>query len=303
MESHQNSHHLPSKNERRVFWAALVTGAFTVIEAIGGILSGSLALLADAGHMLADTAALVLAWLAFRISRKPADLRRSYGYQRLQVLAALINGVALFFIVIWILIEAISRLLEPVEVLGGIMLAVAAAGLVINVLAFAILHGGDHHNLNVRGALLHVWGDLLGSMAALIAAGVIISSGWTPIDPLLSVLVALLILRSAWALMKKSAHILLEGTPEWLDVEELRASLMAAVPEVEDIHHVHVWSLTSENPLLTLHASVCQGTNYDHTLIAIKACLQKQYGINHSTVQIETHSCADQTLGARRKTS
>lgn len=297
VEVKEKKPHLPSKNERRVFWAALVTGTFTIVEAIGGILSGSLALLADAGHMLADTAALVLAWLAFRIGRKPADTRRSYGYQRLQVLAALINGIALFFIVIWILIEAVARLLEPVEVLGGIMLIVAAAGLLINLLAFIILHGGDHHNLNVRGALLHVWGDLLGSIAALTAAGVILGTGWTPVDPLLSLFVALLILRSAWMLMRKSAHILLEGTPDWLDVEELRGRLTEAIPEVEDIHHVHVWLLTSENPLLTLHASVRQGANYDHTLVAIKECLRKQYGIDHSTVQIETHSCADKALG------
>lgn len=286
----------PSRNERRVFWAALITGAFTIIETIGGILSGSLALLADAGHMLADTAALTLAWLAFRIGRKPADNRRSYGYQRFQVLAALINGVALFFIVIWILIEAITRLLEePVEVLGGIMLAVAVAGLLSNILTFAILHGGDHHNLNIRGALLHVWGDLLGSIAALTAASVILVSDWTPIDPLLSLLVALLILRSAWILIKKSAHILLEGSPEWLNAEELRAKLTETVPEIEDIHHIHVWLLTSENPLLTLHASICQGGSYDQTLMAIKECLHQQFGIEHSTIQIETHRCADKT--------
>ncbi|ADJ29297.1 cation diffusion facilitator family transporter [Nitrosococcus watsonii] len=285
----------PSRNERRVFWAALVTGVFTIIETIGGILSGSLALLADAGHMLADTAALTLAWLAFRVSRKPADARRSYGYQRFQVLAALINGLALFFIVIWIFLEAIARFLEPVEILAGVMLAVAVAGLVINLLTFAILYGADHHNLNLRGALLHVWGDLLGSVAALTAAAVILVSGWTFIDPLLSLFVALLILRSAWILMKKSAHILLEGSPEWLNVEELRTQLIETVPDVEDIHHVHVWLLTSENPLLTLHANICQGGNYDQTLMAIKECLHQQFGIEHSTIQIETHRCADKT--------
>jgi cobalt-zinc-cadmium efflux system protein len=264
-----------------------------VVEAAGGILSGSLALLADAGHMLADTAALALAWLAFRMSRKPADTLRSYGYQRLQVLAALINGIILFLIVVWIGIEAIRRLFEPVEVLSGIMATVAGIGLLINILAFAILHGADHQNLNLHAALLHVVGDLLGSIAALTAAGIILWSGWTPIDPLLSLFVAFLILRSAWLLIGKSVHILLEGTPEWLDIDELRLELKEAVPAVENIHHVHVWSLSSESPLLTLHASVCQGTDYDHTLIAIKACLRERYGISHSTVQIETHTCAD----------
>ncbi len=273
-----------------------------VIEAIGGFLSGSLALLADAGHMLADTAALTMSWLAFRISRKPADTHRSYGYQRLQVLAAFFNGVVLLLIIVWILLEGVSRLLEPVSILSGIMLTVAAAGLIINMAAFGILHSSDSHNLNIRGALSHVASDLLGSMAALIAAGVILWTGWTPIDPLLSLFVALLISRSAWILIKKSAHILLEGTPEWLDVDELRKELKEAVPDVEDIHHVHVWSLTSENPLLTLHASVCQGGNHAQILMAIKKCLQERYGINHSTVQIEADFiCADKRLESATK--
>lgn len=268
-----------------------------IIEAIGGFLSGSLALLADAGHMLADTAALVMSWLAFRVGRKPADTRRSYGYQRLQVLAAFFNGVVLFLIIIWVLLEGITRLLEPVSILSGIMLAVAAAGLIINMAAFVILHSGDSHNLNIHGALSHVASDLLGSIAALIAAGVILWTGWTPIDPLLSLFVALLISHSAWMLIRKSAHILLEGTPEWLDVDELRRELKEAVPEVEDIHHVHAWSLTSESPLLTLHATICQSGNYAQILMAIKQCLQERYGINHSTIQIEANFiCADKRL-------
>jgi len=281
------------RNEKRVRWAALVTGSFMLVEAAGGLLSGSLALLADAGHMLADTAALALAWLAFRMSRKPADTLRSYGYQRLQVLAALINGIVLLLIVTWIFIEAVKRLFQPIEVLSEIMAIVAVIGLLVNILAFAILHGSDHKNLNIQGALLHVVGDLLGSIAALTAAGIILWSGWTPIDPLLSLFVASLILRSAWLLIRKSIHILLEGTPEWLDIEELRIELREAIPAIENIHHVHVWSLSPESPLLTLHASVCQGTDYNYTLIAIKECLRERYGIDHSTVQIETHRCAD----------
>lgn len=268
-----------------------------IIEAIGGLVSGSLALLADAGHMLADTAALTMSWLAFRMGRKPADMRRSYGYQRLQVLAALLNGMVLLLIVGWILFEAFARLLEPVSVLSEIMLIVAAVGLIVNAAAFALLHRGDPHNLNIRGALLHVAGDLLGSIAALMAAGVILWTGWTPIDSLLSLLVALLILRSAWMLIRTSVHILLEGTPEWLNVDELRAELKEAVPEVADIHHVHVWSLTPESPLLTLHASVCQDADPIQALGAIKKCLQERYGINHSTVQIEAALiCADKTI-------
>lgn len=268
-----------------------------IIEAIGGLISGSLALLADAGHMLADTAALTMSWLAFRMGRKPADMRRSYGYQRLQVLAALLNGMVLLLIVGWILFEAFARLLEPVSVLSEIMLIIAVVGLIVNAAAFALLHRGDPHNLNIRGALLHVAGDLLGSIATLMAAGVILWTGWTPIDSLLSLLVALLILRSAWMLIRTSVHILLEGTPEWLNVDELRAELKEAVPEVADIHHVHVWSLTPESPLLTLHASVCQDADPIQALGAIKKCLQERYGINHSTVQIEAALiCADKTI-------
>ena len=192
----------PARNERRVLAALCLTGVFMLVEAAGGLLSGSLALLADAGHMLTDTAALALAWVAFRTSRRPADPRRSYGYHRLQVIAAFVNGAALAAIVAWIAFEAIGRLLEPRPIDGPLMLAVAAVGLLVNISAFLILHGADRDNLNVRGAILHVVGDLLGSVATLAAAGVILATGWTPIDPMLSLLVAVLILRSAWALVR-----------------------------------------------------------------------------------------------------
>jgi cobalt-zinc-cadmium efflux system protein len=280
-------------NERRVFLAMLLTGGFMVAEVVGGILSGSLALLADAGHMLTDAASLALAWAAFRIARRPHDARRTYGYHRFQVLAAFVNGVALIAIVGWIAIEAVRRLLEPVEVLGGLMMTVAVLGLLVNLAAFAILHGGDRANLNMRGAALHVLGDLLGSIAAIVAALVILGTGWTPIDPLLSILVALLILRSAWFVVRRSAHILLEGTPDWLDIEELRAELTAAVPEVQEVHHVHAWLLTSERPLMTLHARVREGADHHAVLLAIGRFLEDRFGIGHATVQIEAAGCPD----------
>ena len=280
-------------NERRVFWAMLLTGGFMLAEVVGGLVSGSLALLADAGHMLTDFAALALAWVAFRIGRRPADSLRSYGYHRFQVLAAFLNGLALIVVVGGIAIEAVRRLLAPVEVLGGVMLLVAGLGLLVNLMVFAMLHGGDRENLNMRGAAVHVMGDILGSLAAIIAAGVILRTGWTPIDPLLSLFVALLILRSAWLVVRKSSHILLEGTPDWLDVGALRGALHAAVPAVEDIHHVHVWSLTSERPLITLHAALSPDADPQASLTAIKDCLRQRYGIEHSTVQIEQGSCSD----------
>ncbi|MEQ8207403.1 MAG: cation diffusion facilitator family transporter, partial [Woeseia sp.] len=186
--------HTHHSDSRRVLIALLLTGTFTVVEAVTGVLTGSLALLADAGHMLTDTMALALAAFAFRVGRRPADPRRSYGYQRFQILAAFANAITLILIVGWIVVEAISRLMSPPEVQATGMLIVASAGLLINIAAFVILHGGDQENLNMRGAALHVLGDLLGSVAAIAAALVILFSGWMPIDPLLSMLVALLIL-------------------------------------------------------------------------------------------------------------
>jgi cobalt-zinc-cadmium efflux system protein len=300
-EEHGHAHahaygHAAADNERRVFWAMLLTGAFTVAEVIGGLAAGSLTLLADAGHMLTDTASLALAWMAFRIGRRPHDARRTYGYHRFQVLAAFVNGVALIAIVGWIALEAARRLFSPIEVLGGLMLTIAGVGLLINIAAFALLHGGDRDNLNIRGAALHVMGDLLGSVAAIVAALVILRTGWMPIDPLLSLAVALLILRSAWLLVKKSAHILLEGTPDWLDVEGLRTELAAAIPAVEDVHHVHAWMLTTERPLLTMHARVRAGADHHEVLVAIQQFLERDYGIGHATVQIEASGCADDHL-------
>lgn len=288
-------------NERRVFWAMVLTGGFMVVEVIGGIAAGSLALLADAGHMLTDAASLAMAWFAFRVSRRPNDHRRTYGYHRFQVLAAFVNAVTLVAIVGWIAYEAVQRFLAPVEVLGGLMLAVAVLGLLVNIAAFAILHGGDRENLNLRGAALHVMGDLLGSIAAIVAAVVIFQTGWMPIDPLLSLLVAGLVLRSAWFILRRSAHILLEGTPEWLDLNELRAALTAAVPAVRNIHHVHAWMLTSERPLMTLHASIDPGADYSDTLMRIHRFLERTYDVSHATVQIERSDvCIDEAAAHRR---
>lgn len=271
----------------------LLTVGFMVVEVAGGLLSGSLALLADAGHMLTDAAALGFAYLAFRLGRRPADAERSYGYHRFQVLAAFLNGVILIAIVAWIAFEAVQRLREPVEILGGLMLAVACVGLVVNVIAFAVLHGGNRENLNMRGALLHVLGDLLGSLAAIIAATVIILTGWTPIDPLLSVLVALLIARSAWMLVRQSTHVLLEGTPVEIDVSQLKSELVDSMPEVDDVHHVHVWTLTSGKLVMTLHAHVRDGTDGQQVLRKIVSMCRERFGVAHVTVQIEHGDCAD----------
>ena len=287
-----HAHH--NSNMRRVTLALTLTGIFMVVEVIGGLLAGSLALLADAGHMLTDTMALALAAVAFHVSKRPADGRLTYGYQRFQILAAFVNGLSLLLIVGWIFYEAVSRFLAPEEVMGRTMLIVAALGLVVNIIAFVVLHTGDRENLNIRGAALHVAGDLLGSVAAIVAAVVIIYTGWMAIDPLLSIAVALLILKSAWLLVKRSAHVLLEGAPEWLDVEEMQDNLVSCIPEVCSIHHVHVWGLTPQDLMLTMHVSVNDSSVEPTSIIRrVKALLREDYGIGHSTIEIEAEVCAD----------
>ena len=287
-----HAHH--NSNMRRVIIALVLTGTFMVVEVVGGILSGSLALLADAGHMLTDTMALALAAVAFQVSKRPADTTLTYGYQRFQILAAFVNGLSLLFIVGWILYEAINRFIAPQEVMGETMLVVAVAGLVVNIISFTVLHGGDRDNLNIRGAALHVAGDLLGSVAAIVAAVVIIYTGWMQIDPLLSIAVAILILKSAWVLVKRSAHVLLEGAPEWLDIDTMREHLIGKVPEVASIHHVHVWGLTPQDLMLTMHVCVStQPANPTDIIRRVKAQLREEYGIGHSTIEIEVDDCAD----------
>jgi cobalt-zinc-cadmium efflux system protein len=281
---------------RRVQFALILTASFMVVEVIGGIVSGSLALLADAGHMLTDSMGLALVALAFHVSAKPADSRRSYGYQRFQILAAFVNGLSLLLIVAWILIEAIQRLMSPPEVMGTTMFVVAAAGLVVNLLSFVVLHGGDRENMNIAGAILHVAGDLLGSVAAIVAAIVIIATGWMPIDPLLSVVVAMLILRSAWKLVQRSAHILLEGAPEWLDIGQMKSKITSQVPAVRDIHHVHVWGLTPQHLMLTMHVTVADAQISTTPVIRqVKSVLQDEFGISHSTIEVECGDCADES--------
>jgi cobalt-zinc-cadmium efflux system protein len=292
--THAHSHgHAHVANERSVALAAALTGIFMIAEVVGGLLSGSLALLADAGHMLTDFAALSLAWLGFRLARRPADWRRTYGFDRFSVLVAFVNGIALFAIAAWIVLEAARRISAPVQVAGGLMLSVAAAGLVVNIVSFLILRTGDAHNLNIRAAILHVIGDLLGSVAAVVAALVILASGWMPIDPILSILVALIILRSAWHIVADSGHILLEGSPPGFDARAVKEDIRAALPYVLDVHHVHAWSISQERPMVTLHANVSENTKATDAVRDIKRMLAEHFRITHATVEIEYGACVD----------
>jgi cobalt-zinc-cadmium efflux system protein len=291
---HSPVHGTNKKNLRRVMIALVLTGLFMVVEVVGGIISGSLALLADAGHMLTDTMALALAAMAFHVSKRPPDGKLTFGYQRFQILAAFVNGLSLLAIVGWILFEAVSRFLNPNDIIGETMLVVAAAGLVVNLISFAVLHTGDQDNLNIRGAALHVAGDLLGSVAAIVAALVIIYTGWTPIDPILSVAVAILISKSAWTLVKRSGHILLEGAPEWLDVAAMQDRIVAGVPGVGEIHHVHIWGLTPQELMLTMHMSIVDGVESQSDVVRkTKQFMKDEYGIGHSTIEVDIDGCSD----------
>jgi cobalt-zinc-cadmium efflux system protein len=297
--SHDSGHHAHAghghgtTDKTRVLIAACLTGGFMVAEAVGGLLTGSLALLADAGHMLADSVALGLAWYAFHLAGRPATMRLTYGFGRVKTLVAYTNGVTVFIIAVWIIYEAWQRLLDPPPVLGGPMLVIAILGLLVNIAGFLVLRGGDHGNLNMRGAILHVLGDLLGSVAAIVAALVILATGWTPIDPILSVLVALLILSTAWSLMREAAHVLLEGVPGNLDRDGIARDIESNVAGVREIHHMHVWSLDGASNMATLHACLVDGVDAHGAIRAIKERLSENHGIDHATVEPEFGQCAD----------
>lgn len=288
--THSHSSKTPER-ERRLLWALGLIAGFMLVEVAGGLISGSLALLADAAHMATDAASLLLALLAFRLSRRPADAARSFGFHRAEILAAFINGVTMMALVVWIVYEAVNRMLAPVEIMGGVMLSVAALGLLVNLIAFWLLHSRGEENLNLRGATLHVLGDLLGSVAAIAAGIVILMTGWTPIDPILSLFVAALILRSAWSITRDSAHILMEGTPVYFDLDQLGAELCEQIDGVENIHHMHAWSLTQERPMITFHAQITEAADGDRVIRELNLYLRERVGVRHATIQIERDHC------------
>lgn len=262
------------------------------VELVGGVMAGSLALIADAGHMLSDFGALALAWIGFRMARRPPTSTRTYGFRRFPVLAAFVNGLTLFAIAAWIVVEAIVRLNNPNAIETDLMLWVAVAGLAVNVASFAVLHGAERDNLNVRGALLHVAGDMLGSVAAIGAALIIMTTGWIQADPILSMLVALIILRSAWALTVESAHILLEGAPANVSLDRVMKDLSENIEGVADVHHGHLWSLDGRRSMITLHARVRDDVSGPAVVARIKARLRDAHGIDHATIEIELEDCA-----------
>jgi len=295
--SHAHDHAHGAPGERRLLVAFALTAATLCGEALGGWFSGSLALLADAGHMLVDAFALLVAWAGAHFARRPADTRRSFGYARIEVLVGYTNALAQFALTAWIVAEAISRLRAPEAVGAGLMFAVAAGGAVLNAFVLRTLSGHAHDDVNAAGAHLHVLGDLLGSLGAMAAAVLIFAFGWLWADAALSILVALLILRSAWELLRRSAHILLEGVPEGIEPDDVARHLREAAG-VEDVHHVHVWQLAGGRRIATLHARVRDDLDADAALGTMRRVLREQFAIDHATVQIERAACAGEDCGA-----
>ena len=263
-----------------------------VVEAVGGVISGSLALLADAGHMLTDAGALALSLLSAWIALRPANENKTYGYQRWEILAALVNGAALFGIAGWVVVEAIQRIQNPQPIRAELFLIIAAGGLVVNLVSLGILHGIRHGNLNVRGAYLHVLGDALGSVGALAAAAVIATTGWTLADPIISIALALLILVGAWRLLRESTDILLESVPGHVSMAEVQSRILA-VPGVNAVHDLHVWAVTSKLVAMSSHAIVPDLGVHPAVLDRIRSEMS-HLGIGHVTIQLEVqHECEE----------
>lgn len=274
-------------------WIVLVlTGAFMVIEAIGGWLSGSLALLADAGHMLTDVGALGLSLATAWIAQRPADDNKTYGYLRWEILAALVNGAALFGIAVWVVVEAVQRIQHPEPIRTGLFLAVAAAGLAVNLVSLTLLHGSREGSLNARGVYLHVMGDALGSVGALAAAVVVRYTGWLPADPIASIALSLLILVGGWRLLRESTEILLDSVPRNVSMREVERRMLG-VPGVTGVHDLHVWTVVSGVVAMSGHAIVPDLEAHPGVLDGIRTGLSG-LGIAHVTIQLEmTDECEE----------
>ena len=287
---HDHGHGIGGKREGNTSalrWAFGITTLILVAEAVGGWLTNSLALLSDAGHMLSDAASLGLSLLAIHFAQKPASASKSYGYRRLEILAALANGVALFVIAVAISWEAAHRPFAPPPVASLPMMGIAGIGLAANLAsAWVLLHQGDvKDNLNLRSAYLHVLGDALGSVGALLAGALMYFYDWYIADPIVSVAVALLILRGAWGVVSQSLHILMEGTPAGSNIEAMIASL-ETIPGVCNVHDVHVWTVTSGYDVFSCHLVVSKGTNITKVVAAGAELLERQFGIRHTTIQV-----------------
>lgn len=274
-------------DSRRLAWALAITAIYFFAEVLGGLLTNSLALLSDAGHMFSDTAALGLSLCAFQIARRPATSKKTFGYQRLEILAALINGLVLWLVVGVIFTEAYRRFLDPPEVDAPGMLVVAVVGLAVNVVAGRILYACNQGNLNIRGAFLHVLGDALGSIGAIVAALIILVTGWTLADPLVSCLIGILILYTSWELVRESVDILMQSVPRGIDTADVQRA-MEQVTGVLKVHDLHVWTVTSGVFTLSAHAVIQESGDPQTILDQMEARLKSAFAIEHTTIQLET---------------
>jgi len=290
---HDHSH-APSeiRHEKPLWWALGLTGSFLVAEAVGAFVTGSLALLSDAAHMATDTLGLMIALLAVRLSRRPPDARRTYGYARLEALGAVANGVLLIAVGVYILWEAVERFSTPRAVGETGMLVIATLGLVVNLIAMRLLRAGAGESLNVKGAYLEVWSDMLGSAAVIVGALAIGWTGWQWIDPVIAVLIGLWVLPRTWMLLREALNVLLEGVPKGVDLAAVRQALCSR-HGVVDVHDLHVWALASSTPALTAHVVTAAGVDNDRLRREIATQLHEQFGIDHVTLQFETDHCGD----------
>ncbi len=283
--------HAAGANEKSLRIALALTALFLVVEVVAGLITQSLALLSDAAHMFTDVAALAIALVAIQIGKRPADKRRTFGYYRFEILAAAFNAILLFLVAIYIVVEAWKRLFSPVEIQSSTMLVVAVMGLIVNVISMRLLSQGKDSSLNVKGAYLEVWADMLGSVGVIVGALVIWFTGWAWVDSLVAVAIGVWVLPRTWILLKSSLHILLEGVPEDVDIDAVERTILA-VPGVLSIHDLHVWSLTSGKPSLTVHAVVDPIIDAETEVVpAIRRALFQTHSIAHTTVQCERVSC------------
>ena len=278
---------------QRLKWALIISSVYFFAELVAGFLTNSLALLSDAGHMLSDIGALALSLFAFRVAKRPATHHSTYGYHRVEILAALFNGLTLWLIVGVIFASAYNRLFDPPAVQSLGMIVVAVLGLLVNIAAAAILHSGHQHNLNMRGAFLHVISDAIGSVGAIAAGAIMLTTGWYLADPLISVFIGALILFSSWSLIKDSLSVLMQSVPKGIRLDEVRQTI-EAVDGVHKVHDLHVWAVTSDIYTLSAHAVVENGGDFHRVLNGIEDILKARFNIEHTTIQLETESREDQ---------
>lgn len=295
---HNHAHDHRSASRRALGTVLALTVGVTAVEVVGGFLTGSLALLADAGHMLSDTFAIGLALVALTLAGRPSTPRRSFGFQRAEILAAFVNGLTLVLVSGWIAWEAVQRFRDPPEILGGWMLAVAAVGLAVNVVSAGILMRSARESLNVEAALRHVVADVLGSVGVLAAALVILLTGWTTIDPIVSLAIAVLIVASAWSVLRDSTAILMEQTPSGIDADQV-ARAIVEVPGVTSVHDLHVWRITSGFDALSAHVLVGRGEDCHGLRQDIEHVLADRFDITHTTLQVD-HDASDALIELRR---